>query len=117
MDAVEFLKAERRICEKNNCTNCPLSKKDTLYDNCKEFKVVEPEKYVSIVEQWAVANPIMTNKEKFHEVFGDNIVFHDNECNLSDCYSNDNNNDDNLPCWNCDWWNEEYNETKRKIGF
>ena len=68
MDAVKFLKEVNRMCNKiENCCDCPLHDGDFCIhdiDNGKE------EKAVSIVEQWSKENPVMTNLDKFKEVFG-----------------------------------------------
>ena len=105
MDAVEFLKIERRICGENNCTSCPLNKEDTLYDRCKGFKVVEPENYVAIVEKWAKEHPVKTKKQKFLELFNADTPrkWH------KDCEKTCN---ANVPCSFCLWWDEEYEELK-----
>ena len=57
MDAVEFLKAERRMCNKyidrNTDEHCPLERQD----GCCCRTGVSAEERVSLVEAWAKANP------------------------------------------------------------
>ena len=82
MDAVKFLKEVNRICETVDCPDCPLDNanlciNDTTVDG-------EEEKVCSIVEQWSKEHPIMTNRQKFREVFGENV------------------------CPTVEWWGEEY---------
>ena len=64
MDAVEFLKARRRLCNNNICEDsCPLfhCEDDDTDDDCV--------KQVCAVEQWAKEHPIKTMQDKLLDVF------------------------------------------------
>lgn len=64
MDAVEFVKEKRRICEAHqSCTGCPLG----IFTDCGREVT---EELVKAVEEWSEEHPVMTNWEKFEEVFG-----------------------------------------------
>ena len=72
MDAVEFLKEKKRMCEPNDCINCPMGRVQRNDDKpCAEYIWDCPEKAVAIVERWSSEHPIITNRQKTREVFGD----------------------------------------------
>ena len=71
MDAVEFLKEEKRICKKyrskaedgiekifEGCEKCPLS------NFCGESEDLDYKKYVETVEHWAKAHPVIELTEQ-----------------------------------------------------
>ena len=75
MDAVEYLKAELRMCEsigKKDCVGCGFGEYMEEYKNegCFDILRKSPEEAVKIVEKWNKENPEMTNARKFEEVFG-----------------------------------------------
>lgn len=65
MNAVEFLKEERRMCESygENCVKCPFcdTRRCTILLEADE----ELEKTVAIVEQWSKGHPINTRQSVF----------------------------------------------------
>lgn len=63
MEALEFLKEAQRMCGKHHCVECPVGK----YIKHSEDKL---EEIVSAVEQWSKEHHIITNAQKFKEVFG-----------------------------------------------
>lgn len=65
MDAVEYVKAMKRMCESHDskCRDCLLSTVGCGYSG-------DVEAAVAIVEDWAKEHPIVTNAEKLVEVFG-----------------------------------------------
>ena len=66
MDAVKFIKEKNRMCDTvANCDKCPLND----VDNCTPYSD-NVEEIVDIVEMWSKENPIITNGDKFTEVFG-----------------------------------------------
>lgn len=72
MDAVEFLKTEKRICDKHNCGECPLSSKNNgTGQGCEMFAKKSPEKYVAIVEKWSTEHPVKTRQSEFLKMFPD----------------------------------------------
>lgn len=89
MTAVDFLRTKERMCKKINCMNCPLSMYNNKVDqSCHGFIKHFPNSAVLIVQKWGEDNPLMTNKDKFMEVFGAD-------------YSNG-------VFMTSDWWNKEY---------
>ena len=69
MDAVQFLKEVRRMCDAkaDDCDGCPFEHSHER-DVCRVFDA--PDETVRIVEEWSKAHPVMTNAMKFEEVFG-----------------------------------------------
>ena len=67
MDAVEYLKTMKRMCDQYECNTCPLSGNNScVYDGNPE----DPEEVVKIVEQWLKEHPVITNADKLIKVFG-----------------------------------------------
>lgn len=73
MEAIEFLKEYRRMCNScvchYRCEGCPLRDKKCLATGIcnktyKDFLTI-----TSVVEQWSKEHPIITNSKKFEEVF------------------------------------------------
>lgn len=65
MDAVEFYKAFKRMCEKTDCKDCLLDQK------CRPSANVEPEEVVELVEEWAKEHPDKTRQSEFLKMFPD----------------------------------------------
>lgn len=74
MDAVEFLKTVRRICNsnKNGCTSCVVYQK---YNYCKLQCVAHPEEIVAAVEKWAAEHPVKTRQSEFLKMFPNAALF------------------------------------------
>lgn len=70
MDAVKYLKEKVRMCKTvgERCDNCPVYLNEGKL--CGSTEKNDPETLVDIVETWSKENPILTNSEKFKEVFG-----------------------------------------------
>lgn len=63
MDAVEFYRTFKRMCDKTDC-------KDRLLDQkCRPSANVEPEEVVETVEEWAKDHPIKTRQSEFLKLF------------------------------------------------
>ena len=92
MDAVKFLKEGNRLCYTVDCSDCPLHGGSLCLNDIDNG---EEEKAVAIVEKWSKEHPIMTNKMKFEEVFG-------NTCDESG----------ELVLARPSWWCAEYIEPK-----
>lgn len=98
MDALTYMKERERMCHAINrgrtdddfCLECPLG---GLEQDCTGLEREKPEKAIAIVEKWSAEHPVMTNAQKFEEVFGWKI----------DRYF------DKLPAA---WWDEPYVEPK-----
>ena len=70
MDALEFLKARKRMCEAKNCDSCKLYH---MQGGCcvtpKYEKIDAYEKVIAIVEQWAAEHPAKTRQSEFLKLF------------------------------------------------
>ena len=87
MDAVEYIKAEKRLCRSyDNCIECPLTG-----DLCD--RNFYPEEHVAIVEAWAKEHPLITNFKRFVEVFGSDSFLEIKESGVDLAAS---------------WWSKEY---------
>lgn len=63
MDAVEFYKAFKRMCDKTDCKDCLLDQK------CRPSANVEPEEVVELVEEWAKEHPVKTRQSELLKMF------------------------------------------------
>ena len=74
MEAIEFLKEYKRMCESmavDECSVCPMSLEKNKHNvACSHLLKKCPEDACKIVEQWSKEHPIITNAKKFEEVFG-----------------------------------------------
>ena len=71
-DFVEVMKIEKRLCESTKkCEECVLNHnnngKNTI---CGSLATDYPEEAQEILLKWAEEHPIVTNRDKFREVFG-----------------------------------------------
>jgi hypothetical protein len=80
MDAVEYTKTLRRLCESQaNCPECPLHEnceKDN-YGYCNGNASEYVEKSVHIVEQWAKDHPVKTRQSEFLKMFPNAVIDED----------------------------------------
>lgn len=64
MDAVEFLRARRKLCDDNVCgESCPL------FDCCDDDLEDDHVRQVLAVEQWAKEHPAKTRQSEFLKMF------------------------------------------------
>ena len=106
MDAVNFLKERARMCEANQtgemtCENCAAYKGVSQCYKLGEPK--DPEKMVTIVEQWAAEHPIKTRQSEFLKHYpGARILTHGclNACPM-DVFSDADINCNAQPCFEC----------------
>lgn len=68
MDAVEYLKTLRRMCN-CECSECELGKRLGVLDTCALWQKANPEEAVALVEQWAAEHPVKTRQSVFLEQF------------------------------------------------
>lgn len=98
MDAVEYLKTLRRMCNAE-CRECEYGKRRG-FDPCMVWRNSHPEEAVSIAEKWAAEHPAKTRQSEFlkhypnakiilgcldacpMDVFGDTEA----NCNRQPCY-------------------------------
>lgn len=65
MRAADYLREKQRMCHSISlCGDCPFDA------NCNTTEKNNPEKAEELVEEWANKNPMVTNDDKFKEVFG-----------------------------------------------
>ena len=68
MDAVEFLKTLRRMCN-CECCNCEFGKRLSVFETCTAWRKTHPDEAVAIVEQWAAKHPAKTRQSEFLKLF------------------------------------------------
>ena len=77
MDAVEFLKARRKLCDDNVCgESCPL-----FYccdDDVEDNRI----RQVLAVEKWAKEHPVKTRQSEFLKIFPEASVLGDGYLNI-----------------------------------
>lgn len=64
MDAVEFLKTLRRMCNAE-CRKCEFREVHRVNGGCSTWRKTHPEEAVAIVEQWAAEHPAKTRQSEF----------------------------------------------------
>lgn len=72
----KIAKEYQRLCDAfETCEGCPLVDLVKTTPNCETgvFRRY-PEEAEDIIMQWAVEHPIKTNRDKFREVFGMDLV-------------------------------------------
>ena len=67
MDAVEYLKTLRRMCNAE-CRECEYGKRRG-FDPCMVWRNSHPEEAVSIAEKWAAEHPVKTRQSEFLKLF------------------------------------------------
>lgn len=67
MDAVEYLKTLRRMCNAE-CRECEYGKRRG-FDPCMVWRNSHPEEAVSIAEKWAAEHPVKTMQSVFLEQY------------------------------------------------
>lgn len=86
MDALEFFKARKRMCEATKCASCKLchmqggcsiAPENEEIDACKEA--------IAIVEQWAAAHPVKTRQSVFLEQYPDANISDDGLPDVAPC--------------------------------
>ena len=72
MDAVEFLKERRRMCNaQDGCSTCPINIAcEDYFVNCK-YTRENTEDMISKVEKWSKEHPVKTRQSEFLKMFPD----------------------------------------------
>lgn len=109
MDALEFLKCVKKICERGfvdySCEGCPLEKSETCVKSNSDMTENGMKEGIAIVEKWAKEHPRKTYKMDFLEKFPNAKL------NVFICKNSVYRNSDkcsNICCKDC--WNEEMEE-------
>ena len=69
MDALEFLKTLRRMCNCKCCSQCEIWKRLSMFETCTSWIKTHPEEAVAIAEKWAKDHPIKTRQSVFLEQY------------------------------------------------
>ena len=73
MEFKEYMKIKNRMtncCEPKRCVECPLNVNNNGYKCiCRVFEIRYSEKAEAIVQKWADEHPVVTNKDKYREVY------------------------------------------------
>lgn len=72
MDALDFLKARKRMCEATKCDSCKLYNMRggcCLSPRCEKIDACE--EAIAIVEQWAKEHPVKTRQSEFLKHYPD----------------------------------------------
>lgn len=80
MDAVEYTKTLRRLCESQaNCPEYPLHEncEEDNYGYCNGNASEYVEKSVHIAEQWAKDHPVKTRQSEFLKMFPNAVIDED----------------------------------------
>ena len=74
MDALEFINTLQRMCKasEHSCSDCPA-----VFIGCGTLSTKRAADLVKAVENWGKKHPVITNKDKFKEVFGIDLVVPD----------------------------------------
>ena len=71
MDAVEFLKEHKRMCNQIDCESCPLHSNGGCDIPISFSKSLDLRECVEAVEQWAKEHPAKTRQSEFLERYPD----------------------------------------------
>ena len=77
MDAVEYLKTLRRMCNCECCSQCELGKRLIVYETCTAWRKTHPEEAVAIAEKWAAEHPVKTRQSVFLERYPEAAISKD----------------------------------------
>ena len=76
MDAVEYLKTLRRMCNAE-CTKCEFGARRSVFETCPGWQKKHPEEAVAIVEKWASEHPVKTRQSVFLEQYPETKILED----------------------------------------
>ena len=75
MELNDFFKNYKRMCSHSGgCLRCPMNDRGSNDLNCQDFVFAHPDKAERIVFNWKEEHPLITNADKFREIFGTIIV-------------------------------------------
>ena len=80
MDAVEYVKQRKRMCDYYvNCGDCPA----VQYEECSSLNGIP--KMIPIVEQWAKEHPVKTRQSEFLKMYPDAEISEDGLPSVAPC--------------------------------
>lgn len=86
MEFKEFCRERDRMCERyDSCDSCPIHKLDKAGYSCTRICMNFPDEAERIVSEWTKEHPIITNADKFMEVFGKNSYFRQTSTKMFFC--------------------------------
>lgn len=114
-DSLREVSKGRMSCGGVECEVCPFDK--LTASDCPTNVLIHAMEVIEIVEQWSKEHPIVTNRDKFKEVFGINIDENKHDCVGLICPSKSS----NLPtdcrvCPHKGFWEKEYKEPLESEG-
>lgn len=69
------IKERQRMCKSfTSCDICPLGMEQKPCEGCRTWMIDHPGMTEHLVMQWSAEHPLMTNGEKFAEVFGKDLL-------------------------------------------
>lgn len=71
---VTVIRELKRMCHQHRCKECPIAETRHRCVNCNAWINSHPEEVECIVMKWAAEHPLKTNRDKFEEIFGIDIV-------------------------------------------
>jgi len=77
MDALEFLKTLRRMCNCECCSQCEIWKRLSVFETCTSWIKTHPEEAVAIAEKWAKDHPIKIRQSEFLKLFPEAAISKD----------------------------------------
>lgn len=110
---IEVMKQKNRMCESNSrrCSKCFLAAKNNGKElHCNDLCLSYPQEAEKIIMDWAKEHPIMTNAEKFKEVFG----FKMPKFQIDACFGFECPQEDCKGCEHYNFWKTEYVEPKKE---
>lgn len=84
MDALDFMKAKKRMCGIENCLTCPMSLGETGR-SCVWTMKEYPEDAVKIVEKWAKEHPEITRQSVFLQRYPNAFIEGDGVLGILPC--------------------------------
>ena len=110
MEALDFLKEAKRMCLAIGCcSDCQLGY-GCVVDDVKKVPDRVLESNCLVVEQWSKEHPIITNAQKFKEVFGEKRL-----SDLIDCKIRNASGDEIIvDMQKTEWWDEPYKEPEHE---
>lgn len=109
MNAVEFLKLQKRICkhhENDTCFNCPLNDHCLLSSTDLDY---DEEETVRLAEEWEKEHPLRTNGDAITQMLDENLPWGISGIEYEKRFRGD----DVILTFSKEMWNEEY---KGKYG-
>ena len=74
MNTVEYIREKNRLCQSfkcDGCETCPLyDGKCEIHNDLTDDDIL---KAIEVVDQWSSSHSVVTNRQKFREIFGIDI--------------------------------------------